>query len=364
MNRVGADDTARELNNMKEQLTGYWNAVGIITANSHAIVKSKLEQVDPSRQPAWLPDLRRNFNNCQNHAQRWIDTVYPELTRIPQAIIDYNRTFEFTSTRISNILALAQTRALTDEDKAQLLRLLKLLLNKLGDSKKEVEAVRAEIKAFSTNMIDDHKALNSGTASIATAVEDASEEVKRLENRIESLRIEVERLRQQIIASGVALGTSIFVAYVGMSIMPFITVPIAIIGIGVSAGFMIDGIVRLNKYQDEILEDGAKLSKEQAQIVVLRSIEGSVNGLVTSIDAINTNIDVVSSTWSTLDTKLGSVIKNIEAASGKNWLDYVKQEIDINTSKRAWSQLNAFAETLQQIKVVNVDKTFPIARVA
>jgi len=270
MSRVSADDTDAELTKMKEELTQYWNAVSAITANAHAIVKSKLQQVDRDHPPAWWPALSKNFNDCQTHAQRWIDTIYPDLTRIPQAIIDYNRTFDVTSDRILDLLRASQTRELTDADKQALLKYLNRLLTKLRDSKKQIEDVRADIKAFSNNMMDDHKALNTGSSAISKAIEDSSEEVKKLENRIASLKIEVEKLRQQIVASAAALGTSIFVAYVGMSIMPFITVPLAIIGIGVSAGFLIDGLVRLAKYQDEIVEDAKKLSKEEAQIVVLR----------------------------------------------------------------------------------------------
>jgi len=360
LGRINRDDTATELRQMKEKLTAYTNAVALITANAHTITKASLQKVDAANPPAWWTTLSGNFTACQGHAQTWIDTIYPSLTRVPQAIIDYNTYFQATAGRIDRLLQAMEGKTPTEEQKKTLLSLLNLLVNKLSACRTEVEAVRADIKVFTQEMAADHKALTTGSASITAAIEDTNKNVTRLKLRIEALRLEIVALNAQLTAASVALGASLVVGFVGMTFLPFIMIPIAIIGAGVSIGFMIDAIVRLNETHQEIADDAAELTKNEKQALVLAAIASTVDALVGSIDQITSNIDIVSSTWATLDVKLRSVITSIKAARDEHWLDIVAQEIDIDTSREAWKQLQAFAEKLQQVNLVVTDETIPI----
>ena len=358
--RTNRDDTAAELRQMKEKLTAYTNAVAAITANAHTITRASLQQIDPANPPAWWNDLSEKFTACQGHAQTWIDTIYPSLTRVPQAIIDYNTYFQATTTRIDKLLEAMEGKTPTEEQKKTLLSLLNLLVTKLARSRAEVEAVRADIKVFTQEMAADHKALTTGSASITAAIEDVNKNVTRLKARIEALRLEITALNAQLTAAAVALGASMVVGYVGMTFLPFILIPIAIIGAGVSIGFMTDAIVRLGKTQQEIADDSSSLTKNQKQALVLAAIASTVDALVGSIDQITTNIDVVSSSWATLDAKIKSVMESIKAARDEHWLDILLQEIDIDTSRTAWNQLQEFAQKLQQVSLVATDETIPI----
>jgi hypothetical protein len=153
---------------------------------------------------------------------------------------------------------------------------------------------------------------------------------------------------------------SFIVGYIGMTFLPFIMIPIAVIGAGVSIGFLIDAAVRLSKTQQEIADDSASLTKNQKQALVLAAIASTVDGLVASIDQITTNIDVVSAAWATLDVKIKSVMDSIKAARDEHWLDILMQEIDIDASRTAWKQLQEFAKKMQEVGLVVTDETVPI----
>lgn len=358
--RSNRDDTTTELLQMQEKLTAYTNAVTVITANAHTITKASLPNLDAANPPAWWSSLSEKFTACQGHAQTWIDTIYPSLTRVPQAIIDYNTYFQLTTTRISNLLDAMEGKTPTPEQKATLLSLLNLLVTKLASSRAEVEAVRADIKVFTQEMAADHKALTTGSASITAAIEDTNKNITRLKARIEALRLEIVALNAQLTAAAVALGVSLVIGYIGMTVMPFVMIPIAIIGAGVSIGFMADAIVRLNKTQQDILDDTSSLTKNEKQALVLAAIASTVDALVGAIDQITANIDIVSSAWATLDVKLKAVMASIKAARDDHWLDILLEQIDIAAAKKAWTQLEAFAEKLQQVDLVVTDETIPI----
>jgi hypothetical protein len=345
------DDVSREVTEMKDKLTAYWDAVNMITLHSHSITKQVLQQVDAANPPAWWTPLSTNFASCQAHAQTWIDTIYPELTRIPQAIIDYNNYFVATSNRILALLQQMGTKPPSPAQKARLVLMLRLLSEKLTKSKGEIDAVRSLIKAFTKNMAADHVALTIGANSVTKAIEENNAAVKALNADIAMLKAEIDQLNVQLIAAINGLAVTVFVSYMLMSVTPFLAVPIAIIGVSVSLGFMIDALVRISKKQDEVIAKSQTLTKTEAQGVILAAIAATVDSMKKSIDAITTHIDIVASAWATLDVKMKAVLDDVNAAREADIRKILEKEIDIEAAKAAWAQLNEFAEKLQEIKL-------------
>lgn len=345
------DAITREVTEMQDKLTAYWDAVNVITLHSHSITKQVLQQVDAANPPAWWNTLSTNFTSCQAHAQTWIDTIYPELTRIPQAIIDYNNYFVATSNRILALLEKMGTKPPTPAQKAQLVLMLRLLSEKLTKSKGEIEAVRALIRTFTTNMAADHTALTTGAGSVTKAIEDNNAAVAALNAEIKALTVEIDQLNVQLIAALHGLAASVFIGYVLMSVTPYLAVPIAIIGVGISLGFVIDALVRISRKQDEIIAKSQTLTKTESQSVILAAIAATVDAMKKSIDTITTHIDVVSQAWATLDVKMKAVLDQVNAAREADIRQILEKEIDIETAQAAWAQLKAFAEKLQEIKL-------------
>ncbi|HEV7768347.1 MAG TPA: HBL/NHE enterotoxin family protein [Thermoanaerobaculia bacterium] len=345
------DEVSREVREMQEKLTAYWDSVNLITLHSHSITKQVLQQVDASNPPAWWTTLSGNFKSCQTHAQTWIDTIYPELTRIPQAIIDYNNYFVATSNRILALLDKMGPKPPTPAQKAQLILMLRLLSEKLTKSKGEIEAVRALIKTFTQNMAADHTALTTGAGSVTKAIEDNNAAVAALNAEINMLKAEIDQLNIQLIAALHGLAITVFISYMMMSVTPYLAVPIAVIGVSVSLGFIIDAMVRISKKQNEVIAKSQTLTKTESQGVILNAIAATVDSMKKSIDAITTHIDIVSQAWATLDVKMKSVLDEVNAAREADIRHILEKQIDIETAQAAWAQLKDFAQKLQEIKL-------------
>ncbi|HEY0142669.1 MAG TPA: HBL/NHE enterotoxin family protein [Thermoanaerobaculia bacterium] len=358
------DDVTREVTAMQAKISAYWQSVNLITLNAHAIRQQVLQNVDEDNPPAWWDKLSTNFTNCQSHALMWIDTIYPSLTAIPQAIIDYNTYFSLASTRIVDLLEKIGDKQPTPEQKVTLLLLLTLLSSKLKSCMANVEHVRADIKSFTSAMANDHQELTKGSASVTKAIEQASARMVELTAEIAALHLEIAELNAQVVAAGIAMGTTLIVSYVLMSVSPWIAVPLAIIGIGISLGFIIDGLVRINQKRKQIVEDSATLVKTEAQVVVLNAIATTVNAMMVSIDAILKNIDAVSTAWATLDVKMQSIVTDLKSATDEHWMETLLQLIDVKAAQIAWKQLEKYAEQLQEIKLADSGHVEPVQSVA
>lgn len=357
------NDTPMELLQLKEKLAAYWNAVTLITANAHAITRTVLTPGDTEALPSWWPTLSANFKSCQGHAQNWIDTIYPSLTAIPQAIINFDNSFKTTSRKMLDVLAQIDKKP-TDELKADFVKLLTYLLDKLGKSMKDIEDTKAAILGFTRDMAADHQALSTGSASIAKAIDDSEQTVARLTARIEFLKLEIDRLNQQLTVAALALTTSVTVSYALMSVAPYVSLAIAIVGIGVSTGFIIDALVRLKQAQDEILASTAQIAREKRLVVILKAMALTIDSMLTGIASITKHIDTVSSAWATLHVKMKSVLDNLKAAEGRSWVDLVYKEMDIETAQTSWTDLREFCEKLQAAMLTESGKEFPVRRAA
>jgi hypothetical protein len=363
MSAVHPNDAPMEVLQLEEKLTAYWNAVTLITANAHAITRTNLVPGDTAELPSWWPTLSANFKACKGHAQDWISDVYPSLVRIPQAIINYDDAFSVASKKMLGLLAQIEQTP-TDALKAQFMATLSFLLEALGDSMKEITETKDAIKKFTTDMAADHTALTTGSANIAKAIDDSEKTVAKLLARIDFLKLEIQRLNMQLTVAAISLATSVTVSYALMSVAPYVSLAIAIIGIGVSTGFIIDALVRLKQTQDEIIEDTAKIAREKRLAVVLRSMASTIDTMLLGINAITTHIDTVSAAWATIHTKMKAVITNLENAQGRAWVDLVKKELDITTAQRSWAGLRTYCEKLQEAMLTQSGTVVPVKSAA
>jgi hypothetical protein len=184
--------------------------------------------------------------------------------------------------------------------------------------------------------------------------------VAQLTARIDFLKLEIGRLNMQLTVAALSLATSVTVSYALMSVAPYLSIAIAIVGIGVSTGFIIDALVRLKKTQNEIIEASAKLARDQKLIVTLSAIASTIDSIVVAINAITTHIDTVSSAWATIHEKMKAVIENLKKAQGATWVDIVKKELAIETSQRSWTGLREYCEKLQEAMLTQSGTVVPV----
>jgi len=340
---------------MKQKLVDYWNAVANINASSFGIVKTELKRIDESAEPpAWWNELSGNVKACQGHAQFWIGTIYPSLTRVPQTIITYNTFFGITIRSVIDLMKKVEARTATAADKQAIKDKLGLLVTQLGTSKKQVGAVRTDIKNFTDQLAADHTALSSGAASVTAALKENEKEVQRLTALVEELRAELQSLMDKMTVAQVAMGVSMTIVGVAMfSMGPFGTIGL-VIGLIGAVGSAVAWVILLEKAKDkqaEIDRELPKLDKAALQAFALKAIDASVKNLIGNIDTINENITIVADTWAKLETDLSGILTKLNAASDDQWVDIIQKGMDIGAAQEAWKSLAEFAGKLQKVDV-------------
>lgn len=358
--RTTPEAAGHDVLSMKQKLVDYWNAVAAINASSFGIVKTQLRRIDESADPpAWWNELSQNIKDCQGHAQFWLGTIYPSLTRVPQAIINYNTFFGITTRGVIDLLKKVESGKATAADKQAIKDKLRLLVTQLGVSKGQVNAVRFEIKLFTEQLAADHKALTTGAASVTNALDANKKDVERLNQLIDSLREELTSLNEQMNVAGIAAGVSI--AIIGVALLsfgPFGTIGM-VIGLLGAAGATAAFLVLLDKAkakEAELQRELPKLDKAATQALALKAIDSSVKHLIGNIDTINDNIGVVADTWAKLETELTGIIAKLDAAADDQWADIVRKSMDLGAAQEAWKNLAEFANKLQKVELT-IDPT-------
>jgi hypothetical protein len=356
-------NAASDVQAMKVKLVDYWNAVASINANAHTIVNTNLRKVDETgAQPEWWDGLSKNFHDCQSHAQVWLDTIYPSLTRVPQSIIHYNMYFNLTSQRILQLVTKLASGTPSEEDKRKLIELLTLLVTKLGASKTAVRAVRDDIKSFTALLAADHVALTTGASSVSQALKADEEEVKKINLLIEEIRSAIKDLNFRLGLAEGGLGLAITVGIVGAFFLPWLFIPLAIIGAGASIAAIVILSDQLAEKQTALEAEVKKVGKIALQVIVLQAIAASVDVLTDAIDDINDNIEVVADTWEKLEGDLGAIIEKLSVAPDQDWSKIITKGFDIAAAREAWKHLADFASDLQKVEITADATVVPLPR--
>lgn len=335
---------------MKQKLVDYWNAVAIINANAFAITKTQLTAIDQDGPaPEWWTALSTNFKTCREHAQVWIDTIYPSLTRVPQSIVSYNTFFNVTSRSIVEEVRKFAGRTPTAQEKAAVQSKLNLLLTQLGKSKTQVAAVRTDVTAFTDSFEADRIALTTGTASVMKALKADKETVERINALIEELKAEVKALETQLGIVSIGIGISIGIGFLVGGVAGLV---IGLIGIGVTVAVMVVLGEKLSAKNSAIEAETKKLGPIARRTVSLNAIDASVQHLFGAIGTIKTCAEVVSKTWEGLESDLSNIITRLTSARDEDWADIIQKGLDIGAAQEAWKNLDKFARDLQKVGTV------------
>ncbi len=362
--RAAIDDTAAELADIQAKLTTYLNAVAKITADAHTMRNAVLVAVNPNNEPSWYAPLKANFTNAQTHAANWLDTIMPDFTNVPQAIIDYNNTFSVTYDSIMAILKAIGTGNPTSKQRADLLDLFGGLTDELTAKQAKIKAVQDEIKTFNDNLAADNTALTTGAASINNAIHDDEKRIANLTVEIVSLQAEIAKMNRLMTASEIGVAGFFVVSMLMMNSGP-LALAVGVIGVGSSLAGIIAATVIIRRDQSKIDDDQAEITQDQAQIVVLNVIANTVSTLVGTIKDAEAQMNPVLSTWATLAVKMKAVTDKLADASGPDFLKILKETIDLEASKKAWEQLADFATKMQATPItISTDAPVVIPRAA
>lgn len=350
----------------QQTLTDGANANATITAYAHALQNCIITPIEGHLD--WYKTFNNDLKQAQEHAKVWVDTLGPLVfAQVPQSIINYGNTFSTATDNIISILSsLPPSKAPTSDQQQQINDLINALLVVLLDEKTKILDVHKQLQEFATNIHNDHTSLLEGQNSARQQVQLEQKQVDLINAQINKIKAQLQTDNTSATASEIGLGVAIFitVAAIGLAVAtagaaaPLIAVGIGVIGVGASIAGTVIFSEKVKADIEELYKQQAALSDEERQVCALQGITESIQSLVTQNEAATKAVSNVLDTWAVLETKLQSVLDDLQKAEASH-VPAIIEKLDLQTARKAWDQLVAFADRMQrtEIRVTQPDAT-------
>ena len=252
---------------------------------------------------------------------------------------------------------------LTSPDPAKRKELVELfngLLTNIGEQKAAVMEEISRLKQFNTDVTKDHGNFSSANNTFAAIRQFELQNITALNSAIAALDQEISALNKLIIAESVAVGASVaLVAGGGIAlaataatgvgaIVAGAVVAFGMIGVGVSAGFLISTIEKKQDALQKEAFDKLEVTQLTAQVQMLDTTEKALSALVLKSQQAIAGVQVILDTWATLEAKIQAVVN--ELMNSETHIGDVASLVDLSTAQSQWAQLHTFAERMQDFE--------------
>ena len=358
---------AMDVTDQKNKLAGYINAKANVARYVSALQNTDISGVNfkalPQKLQSELPEdpavliqkVSANLATAKQHGQNWSNNIQPNLTLIPQAIINYNTQFQ---AEMALILPLVKSLLVNPNpsDRQELIELFQGLLQKLGEQQTSLQTEITLLKQFNTDVTNDHGNFSSANNSFAVIQQFEEANIKALNDAISGLQTAISALNKAITAEAVALGVSVGLiaggaiglanAETGVGLVAgAVCMVVGMIGVGVSAGYLISSIEKKQEAEQTEAFDNLEVNELTVQVQALNTVETSLNTLVIASQLAMASVQVILDTWATLQTKLQAVVTDLNDAEQQ--IGNIMSLVDLTTAQTQWGQLQDFANQMQ-----------------
>lgn len=255
--------------------------------------------------PDWFAPIKSTLDTAVGHARTWQDSLCGTISAtVPQAIIDYNTTFQDQTDQLLNVMTEIQMRggSATPQQQQQASQLLSGLLTGLGAQQSTLAGLNTQLVALMDDLQGDHTNLVAAEATITSEITTGGE-------LIQSLTADLgdDFLDTQV--SG----------------------PCDVVSVQIKELIQLTIKLQAGSYT------------ELLPYVIARAVLDKLTG---DSKAATQALSAVLTSWQLLQDILQDVIRDVQKATGDQVLLLLKQ-LDIQTAQAAWAQLEEFASQLQ-----------------
>jgi len=354
---VSTDDHDTSVNTEAAQIlmADQLDSLSVVTSYAHALGNTIINPVSTPPE-SWFGPLNTNLQEAKAHALTWISDIAPKVgSEIPQTIINYNNMFMAASDEILGIIGNKPT--LTNDEKKLVIEMIEAVLGTLKEQKGKVDDIKDKIVTLSQHFAADHDKLVNGKDSAAVAVGLAQQEQLAIENKIAELQTELADARSKVTVSGIGLGASIFLAVAAFALAVatggagtalIVAGAVGVIGVGTAATFTGIFTAQISRLIEEIAEKQRALEDKKKQVTALKGLEQTMKTLQANNEDAKVALTNISTMWTTLDGKLGEVLKNLKAAQG-DAIGVAVRRMNLNTARKNWKDTADWAQKIQDL---------------
>ncbi|WP_027179763.1 HBL/NHE enterotoxin family protein [Maridesulfovibrio bastinii] len=368
-----------DIDNSQDDLAEYQNAKTVVTSYVQALnntdisgvafqhLPEKLQKELPADPKDILATLRTELDAAKEHGMNWSNNIAPDLTAIPQGLINYGTTFQTLYETMRPILVyLIDNPEAPDykKKKDDVIKYFKGLLETLEDQKSAIDAEREDIEQFNTDINVDSSNFSSRNQDFEVIRQFEEDNIKILNDEIKALNSIIDSLNTEITATAISAGASVGVCAAGIGliatggtvkpIVGAVVLVVGMVGVGLSVGFLISAINEKTEEQSKLSKDKLEVSLLTQQCVALTSVETALSTLVDKSKAAVKSVQVILDTWATLQAKLEAVIDDLEKS--ERHIGDILSVPDLDIANKQWGQLMTFAQAMQNQDVDVDDK--------
>lgn len=327
-------------------------AVARVTGYCHAVAKSTIS--DPPTPVAWYSEFKANMTVAKENASTWLVSLQPALTAgYNEIIASYGEQFmNYSAMLIEQATPYKKDpRPLPKTEREAMINAFKELLEELTSRQKKMNDLYTRLQSFSAAVIKDRANFEKARSQAAMDSTVNKARVKRLRDKIEEIRKNVEansktRTSSVLVVVGAAVLAGAAIALTGGAAL--------IILCGLCAGAAIYGgytgikaHIELKKDLAEIEELSSTCTREEALIVWLETTEKSIKNLVAEADKAAQALSSIMTAWNTLCEKMNSVIEDLTKANNEK-ASGMRTVVALSAAHTGWQKLAAVAEAHQR----------------
>lgn len=349
-------------------LVGNLNANSAVSAYCAAIKNTTVaEQPEPG---AWYKPFMTELQTAQAHATTFLQKIGPTCwSTIPNAVIQYGQTFANAMADVSAIVATAnksQGGVLTDTQLTEVIALFTALEQKLSEllgnvndsnltlANPTIYGCKNDLNTFNGWLATDDKALIGGQNGAAVEVGLLQKDEDAMNSNITELYGEIKVWNNIILSSEIGIGVSIFVAVVGVALVPetggtsLVATATGIIGLGASIAGTVVYSDKVEAAQKKIAADQAALTVDQQQVNALNGIIQTIKLLSTENTAAQSAVETMVDQFTTLVSDTNTTVTNLDEADGNTAVG-ILETLDIQNAVSAWNTLVTYAQSVQGV---------------
>lgn len=339
----------------QQQLANLTNCNISVMNYSSAIIGTQLPNFGGNA-PDWWSGFVTNFSEATQHAQDWQTSILPDLTAVPQSIVNYNELFGSNVTMAEQYLNLLISNPNDSQALASLSSTMSSLVPQIQSYQQDALNLSSQISGFIADLQQDVANLQAGlTAAQQQTAYDAGQ-VTTLTGDIANLQQQINTYNQLVTASYIGLGISIFVATIGIAVA-FVTfgagaavIAVGVAGIGGSVAAAVVLSEKIRSDQAQIGTDQANISLYNQQVALLQALINSLTQLIALAQTAFTDVQTLYQAWQLLETQLGSVVSDLTSADQDLAADDFQAMLtELQTASADWGALQPTAQAFASI---------------
>lgn len=329
-----------------QQVSNSMGAFVLLHASNQALIEADVAQNTSS----WYPIIMQELGNAEDLVVDWRQSgflyfqqeVLEAVITAGQAFVDAQPAIDAQFDQLSKTFDPAL--------KAKIVASLKALETPLTTMDSSIGQFLNRLKQLESDMQTPLTNMEKTAADVQAQAAKIQSEINSINAKIANLQQQIKTDREAIAKAKAKRKSGIIETIFGVVFAPF-TGGVSLILAGIGVASIVEGEDKIHemqntisKYQGEIASDTSTLNQDERQIATLHGLTLSLNIAVTDMQATQSALDSLRTTFTVLVGSIDDAAKKVDQATTAK--DALLEKVFFDASVTAWKEVVSFCQTL------------------